>query len=128
MNLRFARPVKRCPRSCRKCQLVPCRQRLFRQSRHMARQLRPMTRRRRSHTRVSTVGSHLHCRCRSRFRPRFADKDFVPNPLQSEYISVSPVGIDCVSVSSVDSGENEQTNMAMVLSRFQPLNRPQLPV
>ena len=37
------------------------------------------------------------------------------------YISVSPVGIDRVSVSS----DNEQTNMAMELSRFQLLKRPQ---
>ena len=93
--------------------------------------------------------------------PRFANKDFVPFPLQSvlvatpspypsspesrastvcvdldafasegsrscdEYILASPVMIDRVSVSSVDSGDNEQTNMAMELSQFQPLNRPQ---
>ena len=88
--------------------------------------------------------------------PRFANKDFVPSPVRfalvatqpypsspkshastacvecsrssDGHISVSPVGIDRVSVSSVDSGDNEQTNMAMELSGFQPLNRPQTPV
>ena len=38
-------------------------------------------------------------------------------------ISVSPVGIDWVCVSSVDSGDNGQTDVSLQLSRFQPLNR-----
>ena len=66
-NLRFARPVGRCPRSYMKCLLVLRRQWSFRQSRHMPGQLRPMTRRRRGRVRFSTVGSHLYCRCRYRF-------------------------------------------------------------
>ena len=41
---------------------------------------------------------------------------------------MSPVGIDCVSVSLVNSDDNDQTNMAMELSRFQPLNHPHSPV
>ena len=41
--------------------------------------------------------------------------------------SVSPVGIDRVNVSSVDSGDNNQTELSLQLSRFQPLNRPRSP-
>ena len=65
MKLWFARPVGRCPRLYRKCQLVPCRQLSFRQSRHIPGRLRPMICRRRART--SMVGSHLYCRCRYHF-------------------------------------------------------------
>ena len=33
-----------------------------------------------------------------------------------------------MSVSSVDSGDNNQTDLSLQLSRFQPLNRPHSPV
>ena len=42
--------------------------------------------------------------------------------------SVSPVGIDRVSVSSVDSGDNGKTDVSPQLSRLQPLNRSHSPV
>ena len=44
------------------------------------------------------------------------------------HISVSPVESDCVSVSSVNFGDNDHTNIAIELSRFQPLSHPHSPV
>ena len=42
--------------------------------------------------------------------------------------SISPVEKDRVSVSSVNSGDNDQTDMAIEVSQFQPLNHPESPV
>ena len=42
--------------------------------------------------------------------------------------SVAPVVVDREGVSSVDFGDDVQSDVSMVLSRFQPLNRPYSPV
>ena len=44
------------------------------------------------------------------------------------FISVSPVEVDRVSISSVNSDDDDQTDMAVEVSQCQPLNHPQTPV
>ena len=114
-------------------------------------QLRPMFRRRRGRAHFSTVGDHLSCRCRCRFRNSqirilcrllsslswsrtstvCVDLDAFHSEgsgLSDGDVSVYPVEKDRVSVSLVNSGDNDQTNMIIEVSRFQPLKRPQSPV
>ena len=80
--------------------------------------------------------------------PRFANKDFVPSPVRSALVATRPypssseshASTACVDlyafaskssrssdgyISVTVSSDNEQTNMAMELSRFQLLKRPQ---
>ena len=68
MNPRTARPVGRYPRSYQKCQLIPCHQRLFRQSSRPQGQLRPIFHQRRGHVLSCTMDGHLYCRCLWSFR------------------------------------------------------------
>ena len=65
--------------------------------------------------------------------PRLADKDFVSSTLWSLLVaSTACVDLDAFSSecskSSVDSGNNNKTDLSLQLSRFQPLNHPHSPV